>query len=166
MLTILHVNRATAILMAAVVALSTPARRPTTAQTLGQALPTTRHTRAATPTRARATNPPASKAARITPAVRSPQAQGLPVSSVGSRGARQPEAERLETVTIPHRLPAALALMGALVRAPALAQVSQVLASLRIQLCPVLQRCLLTQQAERWFLGCLLECLECCQLNT
>jgi len=165
-LTILHGSRATAILMEAVAALSTPARRPTTAQTLGQAPPTTRRTRAATPTRAQATNPPASRAARITPAVQSPQAQGLPVSSAGNRGARRQGAERLETVTIPHRLPAAPALMGELDRVPALAQVSQVLVFLQIQLFRALQRCRSTQQVERWFLGCLLECLECCQLNT
>jgi hypothetical protein len=147
------------------VALSTRARRPIMVPTLGRAPPTTRRTQAATPTPARATNPPAnSRAARITPAVRPPQAQGLPVSSVESLGARRPETGRLETVTIPHRLPAALALMVELVRAPA--QVCQVLGCRQIQHCQVLQRCRSTQQVERWFLGCPLECPECCQLNT
>jgi len=163
-LTTLQGSQATAILMAAAEVPSTPAQPPTMVPTLGQAPPTTRRTQAAIPTPARATNPPANRAARITPAVQPPQAQGLPVSSVESRGARRPEAGRLETVTIPHRLQVALALMGELVRAPA--QVYQVLVCLRIQLCQVLQRCRSTQQVGKWFLGCLLECPECCQLNT
>ena len=139
-LTTLQGSRATAILMAAVVvALLTLVQLPTMVPTLGQAPPTTRPTQAATLTRARATSPPVNRAVRTTPAVRPQQAQGLPVSSVGSRGARRPEAERLETVTIPHRLQAVPALMGGLARAQA--QVCQVLACLQIQLCPVLQRC-------------------------
>ena len=164
MLTILHESRATAILTEAVVALSIQAQQPTTVPTSVPAPPTTRRTRAATLTPARATNPPANRAARITPAVRPQRARGLPVSSAGSRGARQPEMEKLETVTTPHRLPAVLALMGELVRAPA--QVYQVLVCLRIQLCQVLQRCRSTQQVGRWFLGCPLESPESCPLNT
>lgn len=163
-LTTLQGSRATVILIVAAVAPSTPAQPPTMVPTLGQARPTTRRTQAATLTPARATNPPANRAAPITPAVRPLQAQGLPVSSAGSRGARRPEAERLETVTIPHRLLAVLALMEELVRAPA--QVCQVLACRQIQLCRVLQRCRSTQQVGRWFLGCPLESPECCQLNT
>lgn len=163
-LTTLQGSRATVILMVAAVALSTRTQPPTTVPTLGQARPTTRRTQAATLTPARATNPPANRAARITPAVRPQRARGLPVSSAGSRGARQPEMEKLETVTTPHRLPAVLALMGELVRAPA--QVCQVLACRQTQLCRVLQRCRSTQQVGRWFLGCPLESPESCPLNT
>ena len=168
MLTTLHENRATAILTEAEVALSIQAQRPTTVPTSVPALPTTRRTRAATPTPAPATTSPPAKleAARIIPAVRPPQAQDLPASSVESLAARQPEAEKLEAVTIPRRLQAVQALMGELVRALAQAQVCQVLVSLQIQLCRALQRCRSTQQVERWFLGCHLEYLECCQLNT
>merc|ERR1719178_120030 len=147
-LTTLQGSRATVILMVAAVALSTRTQPPTTVPTLGQARPTTRRTQAAT----------------ITPAVRQQRAQGLPVSSAGSRGARQPEMEKLGTVTTPHRLPAVLALMGELVRAPA--QVCRVLACRQTQLCQVLQRCRSTQQAGKWFLGCPLESPESCPLNT
>ena len=70
MLTTLHESRATAILTEAVVALSIQAQRPTTVPTLVPAPPTTRRTRAATPTPARATTSPPARleAARITPA--------------------------------------------------------------------------------------------------
>ena len=168
MLTILHESRATAILTEAVVALSIQAQQPTTVPTSVPAPPTTRRTRAATPTPAPATTSPPAKleAARITPAARPPQVQDLPASSVRSLAARQLEAERLEAVTIPRRLQAVQAIMGELVRALAQAQVCQVLAFQQTQPCPALQRCRSTQQVERWFLGCHLGFLECCQLNT
>merc|ERR1719341_1157337 len=166
-LTILHESRATAILTA-VVALSIQAQQPTTVPTSVPAPPTTRRTRAATPTPAPATTSPPAKleAARTTPAALPPQVQDLPASSVRSLAARQLEAERLEAVTIPRRLQAAQAIMGELVRALAQAQVCQVLAFQQTQPCPALQRCRSTQQVERWFLGCHLGFLECCQLNT
>jgi len=158
-------NRATAIPMEVVVALSIQAQPPTMVPTLGQApLTTTPRTLAAatpTPPPATTSRPASLEATLTTPAVQPPQAQDLPTSSVQSQAARR---QRLEAVTIPHRLQAAQALMGELDKAQA--QVCQVLACQQTQLCQALQRCRSTLQVERWFPECHLGFLECCQLNT
>ena len=141
-LTILHGSRATAILMAVAVVLSTPAPPLTMVPTLELAPPTTRLTQGATPTPVRATTSrPASRAAQITPTAPRRRAQGLPVSSVVNQGARLQEVERLGAATIPRRLQAVLELMGELVRAQAPAQMCQVLVCQQTQLFQVLLRC-------------------------
>merc|ERR1711971_981889 len=121
--------------------------------TLGQApLTTTPRTLAAatpTPPPATTSRPASLEATLTTPAVQPPQAQDLPTSSVQSQAARR---QRLEAVTIPHRLQAAQALMGELGKAQAL--VCQVLACQQILLCQALQRCRSTLQVERWFPEC------------